>query len=120
MADLLEGAARLELNLPLGVLHDHVGLAARLLADLLAQPLAVGATLRDDRVGVDARPRDDLRRLRVQPLEVLLGLLRIVERLADRVLPRLERLQERSPRDLLQRPQQAEERDDRPDEQPGV
>src|SRR5262249_550502 len=72
------------------------------------------------RVGLGARLRHDLRRLRVQPLQLLLRLLRVVERLANRVLTRLERLQERPPRELREQPQQDEERDDRPDEEPGI
>ena len=49
-------AAGLELNLALGVPHDVVGLGARLLPDLFAQPLAVRPALRDDRFGLGARP----------------------------------------------------------------
>ena len=56
----------------------------------------------------------------LQPLELLLRLLRVVERLADRVLTALERLQQRPPGELRQQRQQDQERDDRPDEQSGI
>src|SRR5438105_14445625 len=77
--NLLERARGFELDLTLGVLDDVVGFGARFRADLLAQPLAVGSALRDDAVGLDARARDDLRRPPVQPLQLLLRLLRIVQ-----------------------------------------
>src|SRR6185503_3263578 len=119
-ADLLERPARLELNLALGVLDDIVGLGACPGADLLAQPVAVRPALRDDRLRFDARAVEDLRRLAVEPLQLLPRLLRIVQRLADRVLPRLERLQERRPGELRQQRQQHQEGDDGPDEEPRV
>src|SRR5262249_1192507 len=56
--NLLQRPVRLELNLALGVLDDQLRLAARLLTDLLTQPVAVGPALRDDRVGFLPGPRD--------------------------------------------------------------
>ena len=117
MPDLLERSRRLELDLALGVLDDVIGFGARFRTDLFPHPLAVGSTLRDDGVGFDARTRDNLRRLRVQPLQFLLRLLRIVQRFCDRVLTRLERQQERPPGELRQQRQQHEEGDNGPDEQ---
>ena len=107
-ADLLERAAGLELNLALRVLDDVVGLGARLLR---ASPRA--AARRRTRLcvmialGLDARLADDLRGLDVQPLQLLLRLLRVVERLADRVLTRLERAEQRPPGELRQQPSAA-------------
>jgi hypothetical protein len=66
--------------------NDVVGFGAGLGAYLLAQPIAVRPALRDDRLGFHPRAVDDLRRLEVQPLQLLLRLLGIVERLADGVL----------------------------------
>src|SRR5207247_988130 len=118
--DLLQRARRLELDLALGALDDVIGFGARLLPDLLTEPVAVGPALRDDRVGLHARPRDYLRRLRVQSLHLLLRQPGVVQRLLDRLLARLECLQQRTPGKLRQQRQQDEERQNRPDEQPGI
>ena len=51
VADLLDGARRLQLDLLLGVLDDRRRLAARLLLQLLAQSLRVGAAACNDGFG---------------------------------------------------------------------
>ena len=73
------------------------GFGPRLLPHLFPQPLGVGSALRDDGLGLDARLADDLRRFLLQPLQLLPGLLRIVERLSDRLLPAVERLRAAAP-----------------------
>src|SRR5438094_2528454 len=120
VADLLERPCRLELNLALGIADDPLRFLPRLLADLLAQPFAVGAASPDDGVRLDARLPDDLRRLLLQALQLLLRPPRVVERFADRLLALVERVEQRPPRKLRQQRQQHEERDDGPDEKPGI
>ena len=71
VADLLDRARRLHLDLLLGVLDDRRRLGARLLLQLLAQRLGVGPAPRDDGLGLDARLPHHLRRLALQPLELL-------------------------------------------------
>jgi hypothetical protein len=90
------------------------------LSHLFAQAFRVAAAPGDDRVSLDPGLTDDLRRLLLQPLELLLCLVRIVQRFADRLLPALEGLEQRAPRELRQQRQQDEERQDRPDEKPGI
>src|SRR5262245_39457518 len=119
-ADLLQRAARLELDLAFGVLDDRLGFGAGLLLHFLAQPLGVASASADDGVGLDARLADDFGRFGVQPLELLLGFLGIVERPADRLLAAFEGTQKRTPGEPRQQRQQHKECDDGPDEQPRV
>src|SRR5207253_1363760 len=67
-ADLLNRPRGLELNLPFGAAHDRLGVATRLLFDLLSEPLAIRATPRENLLGVGMRPVDDLRRLLLDAL----------------------------------------------------
>src|SRR5436189_6078997 len=59
--------------------------------------------------------REQLLRLGVNALQVLLRLPRIVERLADRLLAVVERLEQRLPRKFREEREQHEEDDDGPD-----
>src|SRR6266576_1817329 len=86
VADLFQRAARLELDLPLRVLDDMIRLGSGLQLELFSQPITVGPALSNDRLRVVARPLDDLSRFDVQPFQLLLRLLGVVQRLADRVL----------------------------------
>ncbi len=110
----------LELNLALRVPDDAVGLGPRLLPHLFPQPLGVRlGSARSIGLRLDAGLPDDLRRFLLQPLQLLLGLLRVVQRLSDRLLTAVERLQQRPPRELRQQRQQDQKREDCPDEQSG-
>ena len=62
----------------------------------------------DDRFGLDARLPDDRLGFLIQALELLARLLRVGERLADRLFAGGERLQQRTPRELREQRQQHE------------
>src|SRR5207249_10622692 len=96
-ANLLQRPPRLELDLTLGIANDRLGLRPRSLLHLLAQPFAVGSALRNDGLRLDASLSDDPRRLLIEALQLLLRLLRIVQRLPDHLLAVREGLQERAP-----------------------
>ena len=90
--------------------------AARLLPQLAAQPLGIGAARADDRLGFDTRLPDDRLGLLIQALELLARLLRVGQRFADRLFTRRQRLQQRPPGELREQRQQHEEGRDGPDE----
>ena len=78
-------------DLALGVAHDALGLGPGLLPRLLPEPLASARVSGDDRFRLQTRAcRMILSRLLLQPLELAPRLLRIVERLPDRLLTALE------------------------------
>ena len=98
----------------------RIGFGPRLLSHLFSEPLAVGAGLGDDRVRLDAGVPDDLGGFLVQPLQLPLRLLGVVERLPDGILAAVERPQQRAPGELGQQRQQDQKRDDGPDEKPRI
>ena len=89
-ADLLQRAAGFQLNLALGVPHDAFGLGAAPSARISSRSRSASARLCVMIASASTRAlRMICGRLLVQPLQFLLRLLRVVERLADRLLPRL-------------------------------
>ena len=95
----------------------RLGLGARLLLELFAQDLRIGAAPGHDRLRLGARTRHHLRRFALQPLQLLLGALRVVERFGNRRLAPLERLHQRAPGEPREQRHQHEEGQDRPDEE---
>ena len=96
-------------DLALGVLDDVLGVGARLLLHLLAGADGVGARARDDGIGLGPRLGEDARRFVVQALQLLPRLPRFIERLADRFLPAIERVEQRAPRELGEQPSEHDE-----------
>ncbi len=87
---------------------------------LLAGAGGVGAGARDDRVGFGARLDQDARRLSAQTLQLLPRLAGVVERLADRLLAPVERVEQRPPGELGEQRHQHTKRRDGPDIEPGI
>src|SRR6187397_694963 len=93
-ANLLKGTRCFELDLPLGVLHDAGSLGLRFLLQLLAETIGVRPGVGENLIGLGTRRGENSLRLDVQSLQFLLRLVRVIERLADHVLPPVERLEE--------------------------
>ncbi len=118
--DLLQGARGFELDLALGVLDDAGRFFPRLLTHLLAELVHVrpgGATMDSASVRACARI---VAESACTPLQLLLGLARVVQRLADRLLALVERRQQRPPGELRQQRHQHQEGEDGPDVEPWI
>ena len=102
VADLLQRARGLQLDLPLGVLDDAGASACAFCFISSRKRFGVRARLREDLVRLAARLGEELRATPRETLQLLLRLPRIVERLADRLLTALERLEQRPPGKLRQ------------------
>src|SRR5471030_1692559 len=113
--DLLERAARLELNLPLGVGDHLVGLPLGALTDFLTQPLGVATGLLDDRRRFRVRAvqlRGVLLQARFRRVAILLG---AGECLVDEFLALLQQPEDRSPGELAEHDDDDHENRERPD-----
>ncbi|MGC4083556.1 MAG: hypothetical protein QM736_15950 [Vicinamibacterales bacterium] len=96
---------------------DPLGFRLGLLTDLFTEAIGVRTALRDDGLGFRPCFAEDLGRFLLEPLQFQLRRLRIVQRLADALLPGVQRLEQRLPGELRQQRQQHEEREDGPDEE---
>src|SRR5262245_58701275 len=120
VAQLLDRLGRLLLDAALSVLDDAGRIVLRLLLHLLPEPLGVAAGARDDALGLAARLDEQLRGVLLDALEVFLRFPGVLDGAGDRLLPPLERREQRRPGELLQEEEQHQEGEDRPQIQAGV
>ena len=117
-ADLLERARRLGGDLAPRLLEPALPLGLRLLAHALLHRLARRARLGEDLLGLSTRLAHERPMLLEQLPRLGTRIVRLLDRAADLLAPRVERLLDRAEREPLQHPERHEKADDRPDHQP--
>ena len=108
-ADLFDGLRGLALDLPLGFLGDVRGVGHGLVLEFLPEPIGVGARAGQQVFGVHARLREELAGVLLRALELLARLAGVVDGGGDRLLPLVERLEQRLPGELAQQERPARE-----------
>ena len=94
--------------------------SATAFSELLPEAIGVGPGAGQQLLGVHAGLREELAGFLLGPLQLLARLARVVDGRGDRLLTIVERLEQRHPGELAQRPGKHEERRDRPEVQPRI